>query len=181
LRFARVLEDELIDLAMYCGLSILIGAGVLYLGRSMWWVYVQTPIGQRYITLFSANAAAIGRFYDQDLLRLAAETNWFVFKAALLVGMLSQSLFLTGRLYENEGGLFRFLFWLMPFTAFCVWFFRGPSGLREASSFIPFFLSSAFLLHSCMRITSRILPEGLILTALWRFITESRCLFMRCH
>jgi hypothetical protein len=177
----RLLEDELIELAIYFGLSVLICSGILYFGRSVWWVYVQTPVGQRYIMLFSASAAEIGRFYGQDLLRLSAQTNWFVFKAALLVAVVSQSLFLTGHLYENEGGFIHLLFWLLPFTALNVWFFNGGSGLREASSFILFFLSSAFLFHSCMRVASRVLPEGFILTTLWRLITESRCLFMRCH
>jgi hypothetical protein len=153
---------------------------LLYFGKLLWWVYVQTPVGQQYLHLFTQDAIATAGFYGRDLIQLALRINWFVLEAALVFGMISQALFLTSESYNNLDGFKRFLFWTVPFAAVCAAYLHRTLALDELTSFILVSLAAAFLLDFCMRITSRLLPAGLFVKGLYRFFAGCRCLLLGC-
>jgi hypothetical protein len=173
-------EEDLIDMAIRLCLGILACGGLLYFGKLLWWVYVQTAVGEEYARLFAANASDITRFYDQDLMQLSLQVNWLVTKAALLVGVVGQALFLTSQFYESQDAPQRFLFCTLPFAAIVATYVHKTLALGGGSWLVLVLVPSAFLFDSCIRVTSRILPEGMLLRVLWRCIVECKCLFMKC-
>jgi hypothetical protein len=172
LKLLREITGDLIDLAVSLGLSISICYGLLYFGKSLWWVYVQTPVGQEYLRMFSKDAAETFRLYDHDLLQLAVQVHWFVVRAALLVGAMSQALYLTSQFYDNTDGLKRLLRCVAPFVGFSAWHVHMTMALGWFPSLVLVVLASLFLLEPSMRLTSRVLPDGILLRIPLRMVAE---------
>jgi hypothetical protein len=200
-RMMRALETiragmaDILALAVSLALSVSICTGLLYFGKSLWWVYVQTPVGQQFLRMFSKDASELFQLYDHNLYRLALAVHWFVVRAALLVGIMSQAAFLTSEFYDNTEGLRRFGLCLAPFIAFGTWHVHTTMYLGWFTSSVLVAVASLLVLDPAMRVASKLLPDGILLriplcfwhecrrllTAMRRFPTSSRCPFTECH
>jgi len=56
-------------LQQFAGATML-STGILYFGKYLWWIYIQTPVGHQYVSLFGERAIVVTALFSQDLLIL---------------------------------------------------------------------------------------------------------------
>jgi hypothetical protein len=182
-RYRRYLTDvagELVGISIVLAISVAVSLCALYFGKSLWWVYLQTPIGQEYAKLFEEQALIAGSFYAGDLPQLAVDLNVLILEVGLTVGVVSRLLFLKTFLYDAQSTLGRWLFWFVPFSFTIAYLLQRTYAVEWSSSLLMSLIPSAILFGPCLEVAATILPDGVIVKGIHRAIVETGCTLRDC-
>lgn len=179
-RYLSGIAGELPGFAVLLCTSVAVTLGILFFGKSLWWTYLQTPVGQEYTKLFEEQALITGSFYAGDLPRAAFALNVLILEVGLAVGAVGRLLFLKTLLYDAQRTLGRWLFWVVPFSLAVASQVQRAFGMEWGSSVLMCLVPSAIMLGPCLELAAAILPDGLVLKGIHRAIVETGCTLRDC-
>jgi hypothetical protein len=143
---------------------VAMAAGVLFISlhicHTIWRIYTDTPIGDRFLISFPGNAALISTFFKQDFVERTLLATWSSFWLCIAVGVISQLFHLYRFFYEPYGWFSRFIFWGLPLSlvvGFYNYINQGISPLFCA--WIVSALPTLSLFGVVLRSAKEVLPE----------------------
>jgi hypothetical protein len=158
-RWLRLLWSKTVWLAFTSGMTVILYALLFYIVNFLWMVYIETPIGKRFLALYTLDIATIEGFRAENFFMLSLEVILAVLMVCLVVGAVSQAFLLIRYFYEGRGLLFRLIVWGIPCAvltaaAICKIYEIGP-----VASFLLAVVPTMALFQSCLRLTHAVLPE----------------------
>ncbi|NVM22173.1 MAG: hypothetical protein HWN68_10390 [Desulfobacterales bacterium] len=159
LKWLRKLSDRLIRLLILSCITWLAYSALLYLCKALWSVYIETPVGRRFVSDFSPTARVIFEVLSLDLLRLSFSINIAALKTCLLTGAVCQALSITRYFYLSRGLIARMVFWgglCSALTSYDIWNFLD---VNWRTAFLLVLPPTLPISVSCFKFTSELLPE----------------------
>lgn len=169
-------------LQQFAGATML-STGILYFGKYLWWIYIQTPVGQQYVSLFGERAIVVTALFSQDLLRIAFDINLVVLQTSLLVALLCHSLFIKTTFYDSQGITEHLVFWSMPVSFVAFLLLPETYGMDLTVFILLWLIPSQLILTCCMRLVGDVLPDGLLLNIVYNLLYKiyqvANCVVLR--
>jgi hypothetical protein len=155
----RLLRSKSVELVFASGATVILYAGLLYLANLFWLLYIETPVGKRFLALHIVDASSIEGIRAENFLMLSLEVILTVLTVCLVFGAVSQVFLLHRYFFEGRGFFYRLIIWGIPCVALTALaisrtYETGP----VASSFLAV-VPTMVLFHSCLRFTPGLLPE----------------------
>lgn len=160
---------DLASLFMFFVISVAICAGLLYILKALWFTYISTPTGERFIMHFGSRADAIERVLTQRLFFLSLYVNVVAVKVCLVGAVAGRLFFVLRYLYEYRGLWGRIPFWGLPCTTLTAYITSVAYDLDWIPTLVLSAISILLLLSPCIRLVSGLLPE---IKTIWRSISS---------
>lgn len=171
-RRLNLLVDDMAGCAITLVIALIASVFILYIGKFVWLTYMQTPIGQEILKHYGDRAQAVSAVFGRSLVAFAIEITILILKTGLIVGTVAQVLFLTSVLYSGRGLAMKLFVWTIPFGGLIAVMIERIYGLEHSEAFIIAFIPSAMILDCCLKLASRVFPDGLIINAVYRVLEE---------
>jgi hypothetical protein len=155
----RLLWSKSVKLAFASGIMVILYAGLLYAVNLFWMVYLETPVGQRFLTLRIADMGTIDALRSENFLLLSLQVILTVLMVCLVFGAVSQVFLLIRYFYEGRGLLYRLIVWGIPCVALTAVAVSRTYEIGLAASFLLGVAPAMFLFQSCLRFTQGLVPE----------------------
>ena len=155
----RLLWSKSVGLAFAFGATIILYAGFLYIVNLLWMVYMETPIGKRFLDLHIVDIRVIEDLRAENFLMLSLEVVLIVLLACLVFGAVSQVFLLIRYFYEGRGFLYRMIVGGVPCVALTSVAISGTYETGPVASFFLGVVPTMVLFQSCLRFTPGLLPE----------------------
>jgi len=154
------------ELAVESALMLIITVGLnallLYLIKMFWYTYRATQVGLTFIKKFGNKHSDLVDIINQDIVNLSSELALSAFIFCLLIGSVSQFLYL-GRFFQGAGSWLRkFMYGGLPLTFIVsAYFYRWPLYPVEhwSAAYILYFLPTLCIYALCFKICDKLLPE----------------------
>ena len=157
---------KLIELALAYGATVILYAGLLYLANFLWILYIETPVGQKFLEYH--NIEVIEDLQQQNFLVLILRITFFAISGCLTLGAVSQILLIKRYFYDPQGFFGRLIYWGIPCTALTSFAIHRILKLEWAASFSLALVPSLVLFNYCFRFTE-LVPE---ISALFKSIVS---------
>lgn len=155
----RLLWSKTVGLAFASGVTVVLYAGFLYLVNIFWMLYLETPIGKRFLSLHIVDMRAIEDLRAENFLMLSLEVILIVLTVCLVFGAVSQAFLLIRYFHEGRRFFYRLIVWGIPCVALTsVAIFRTYE-IGPVASFLLGVGPTMVLFQSCLRFTPGLLPE----------------------
>ena len=110
----RLLWSKTVGLAFVSSVTVILYAGLFYLVNLFWMLYIETPVGKRFVTLHIIDIGTIEDLRSGSFLMLSSEVILTVLLVCLVFGAVCQVLSLTRYFYEGRGFTYRVIVWGIP-------------------------------------------------------------------
>ncbi len=159
LKWIRHFWGKFTELVLTFGITVILYTGILYLVSFLWIVYLDTPTGQRFITLHYVDTALIDSLRQQNFLIFSLRISLIVMSVCLVLGVVSQLLALVRYFYDGRGFFSHLILWGIPSAAFSTLAINGAFETGWVALSLLGFLPVVALFNGCLRFTSELLPE----------------------
>jgi hypothetical protein len=112
------------------------------------------------------------------LSQVSSNMNWLIIQLALLTAVACQILFLKSTFYDAGGNIEHLFFWSVPLASLAAWLLERSLELEWVACFMIALIPTHMILNGFMQLISKILPDGILLTVLWKM---SYWLFQRIN
>jgi len=133
---------------------------LLYLAEIMWYLYLSTLMGYKFLKLFPERAQTIIEISDLDLLYFSADLTLSVFVFCIVISSICRFLHINHFLYHSRGLFGKLVLWGIPLTAVCAYFIKHRyefSGWEVTC--VVVMIPTYLMFISCFKYTEKILPE----------------------
>jgi len=155
-RLTGTLVEAVFLVAAIGGLTFIL----LYLSKMMWFLYLSTPMGNKFIDLFPDRAQLINDISGLDLLTFTAELTLSSFVICIGISAVCRFFHINYYLYHSQGFFGKLFYWGMPITAAVGYFIMGKFGFAEIELSICLALIPTYLMFfNCFKYTERVIPE----------------------
>jgi len=185
-KFSRLIfwtSSQLMRVLQQFAGATMLSTGILYFGKYLWWIYIQTPVGHQYVSLFGERAIVVTALFSQDLLRIAFDINLIVLQTSLLVALLCHSLFIKTTFYDSQGITEHLVFWSMPVSFVAFLLLPETYGMDLTVFILLWLIPSQLILTCCMRLVGDVLPDGLLLNIVYNLLYKiyqvANCVVLR--
>lgn len=158
--YLKRLGNISIELIFLSIVSSIVCAALLYTADMFWFLYLETPMGQKFVGSFKDQAVSITEFLSFEILQLSIDLTLSALIVCAGVSCVSRLLHISRHFYLSIGFFSRLVFWGGALTALVT--FRvceaygfedyGTAGLFAA---IP----TACLFMSCFKYSDKLVPE----------------------
>ena len=155
----RLLWRKSVGLACTSGVTVVLYAGLLYLVKFFWILYIETPAGKRYLTLHIVDISAIEGLQGENLLTLSLRVILIVITVCLIFGAVSQVFLLIRYFHEGRGFFYRLILWGIPCVTLTAVAISRTYEIGPVASFLLGLGPTMVLFSSCLRFTPGLLPE----------------------
>ena len=155
----RLLWSKTVGLAFASGITVVLYAGLLYIVNLLWMIYIETPVGKRFLSLHIVDIRAIEDLRVENFLMLSLEVILIVLMVCLVFGAVSQAFLLIRYFYEGRGFFYRLIVWGIPCVALTSVAISRTYEMGPVASFLFVLVPTMVLFQSCLRFTPGLLPE----------------------
>jgi len=155
----RLLCGKSVRLALTSGAVIFLYTGLLYFVDFLWMIYIETPVGQRFLTLNLVDISAIESLRGENFLALSLEVILIVILVCLVFGAVSQVFLLNRYFREGRGFFYRLIIWGIPCVALTSIAISRIYEMGSGASALLGLVPTVVLFNSCLRFTPGLLPE----------------------
>jgi len=155
----RLLWSKSVTLALASGATVALYTGVLYLVNIFWMLYLETPVGKRFVALHIVDISAIEQLRSENFLLLSLEVILTVLMVCLVFGAVSQVFALIRYFYEGRRLLYRLIVWGIPCAALTAVAISRTYEIGPVASFLLGVVPTMLLFQSCLRFMPGLLPE----------------------
>lgn len=158
-QWLRLFGDKLMELVFAFAIVVILYTGVLYLVGFLWTTYIETPMGQRFLSLHMVEMALIESLQDRNFFMLSFQVSFIVIKVCLVVGAVGQLFFLIRYLYDGRGFFGHLILWGIPCAALATIAIYRTYEIGWMASFLLGLVPSVVLFNYCLKFTSELVPE----------------------
>jgi hypothetical protein len=159
LKWLRTIRDEVVHLVLLLFIVWLLYSGLLYLCRALWYLYVETPIGHRFVSHYTSSSDHIFELLDLNLFVLSIGLIAVALKTCLVTGAVCKILSITRYFYLPAGLIARIFFWGFICSALTSYNVRNSFDMNWPTAFLLGLAPSLSVFGSCFEFTSELLPE----------------------
>ena len=109
----RNLSRLVMMLAVTTGVTI----GFLFFVKFFWHTYISTPMGDKFVTLFTAEAKAISYITSRNIIHMSVELTSSAFFICAIIALIARFFHLIRYYFIPRGIIVRLACWGMPLTA----------------------------------------------------------------
>jgi hypothetical protein len=155
----RLLWGKSVDLALTSVVTVVLYAGLLYLVNFFWMVYIETPVGKRFVAHHVADIAVIEGLRGENFFLLSLGVILAFIAACLVFGAVSRVFLLLRYFHEGRGFLYRLILWGIPCAGLTAVAISRAYEIGLVASFLFGVGPSMALFDKCLRFTPGLLPE----------------------
>ncbi len=155
----RLLWSKSVRLAFASGVTVILYTGLLYLVNLLWMLYIETPMGKRFLDLHIVDVRAIEDLQAENFLMLSLEVILTVLMVCLVFGAVSQVFLLIRYFHEGRRLFYRLIVWGIPCAALTAVAISGTYEIGPVASLFLGVVPTMVLFQSCLRFTPGLLPE----------------------
>jgi len=155
----RLLWSKSVALAFASGVTAILYAGLFYIINLFWILYLETPVGKRFLALHIVDVGTIEGLLSENFLLLSLEIILAVLTACLIFGAVSQIFLLIRYFHEGRGFFYRLIVWGVPCVALTAVAISNIYERGLMASFLLAVVPTIALFQSCLRFTSGLLPD----------------------
>lgn len=159
----RCFCDKIMELVLVFAITVISYTILLYFISFLWVIYVETPVGQRFLTLHNADIAFIAKLQNQNFFILSLRVSLLVIKVCLVLGAVSQVFLMIRFVYDARSFFLRLILWGVPCAVLSSTAIYNTYEIGWSVSFFLGFIPSLILFNYCLRFSSGLLPEISIL------------------
>lgn len=134
-------------------------AGFLYLGRMLWFLYIETPVGRTFVSHYGAIADPIFALSRLNPFSFSLSICTEALKACFLISAGCRFLSITRFFFMSRGLFVRVFFWGVMCAALTTYGLSGWLKLHWQGAFALGLIPSIILAGRCFEVASQILPE----------------------
>lgn len=155
----RLLWSKSVSLALTSGATVILYAGILYIMNILWMLYLETPVGKRFLALDIIDIGTIEALRAENYLLLSFEIILAVLTVCLIFGAVSQVFLLIRYFHEGRGFSYRLIVWGIPCVVLTSVSISRIYETGPVASFLLGVVPTIVLFNSCLRYTTGLLPE----------------------
>ncbi len=161
IKYFYKLIGTMIEAALLVSAAGLLSLFVYYTLGLLWYVYLDTPMGDKFISLHPEMAETIFALSELDLLYFCAEVTLTAFVICFALSALCRFLHISHYLYLSLKLFGRLAFWGIPFTGAVSYYIKTEYGLNnwEITAFIVM-IPTYLMFISCFRYSQKLIPEA---------------------
>ncbi len=158
--YLKTLANILIELTFLSIVSFVLCAALLYVGDMFWFLYLETPMGQKFVASFQDQAGSIIEIFSFDILRFSIDLTVSALLVCIAVSCCSRLLHISRHLYLSGGFFSKLFFWGFPLTALVTLHICNSYGFEDYRIVGLFAAVPTFCLFmSCFKYSDQLLPE----------------------
>ncbi|MGD2185719.1 MAG: hypothetical protein PVI71_06310 [Desulfobacterales bacterium] len=155
----RNLIYSLIEIMILCAASTVIFITVVSFLKALWHLYLQTPVGRKFVSGGSVLAnPTLAELLSKDLILFSVEVTATTLIASLIIAAISQVLAARRIFYEGRG-LANRLMWILLFITVSAHILTVRSQVDFPTAMGLSILPSLCMFTTCLTICARLLPE----------------------
>jgi hypothetical protein len=155
----RLWWSKSVRLAFASGVTIILYAALLYIVNLCWMLYIETPLGKRFLALQIIDIGTVEGLQAENFLELSIEVSLTVVTVCLVFGAVSQVFLLIRYLYEGRGLWYRFMMWGIPCIALTAAVISRTYGIGPVASSLLALPPTMVLFPRCLRYPNGLLPD----------------------
>jgi len=155
----RLLWRKIVRLAFSSAIAVVLYTGLLYILNLFWMLYIETPVGKRFLALHVIDIKAIEDLRAGNFLMLSLEIILIVLMVCLVFGAVCQVFSLIRYFYEGRGLLYRLTVWGIPCVVLTAAAISRTFEIGPVASLLLAVVPAMVLFQGCLRFTPGLLPE----------------------
>jgi len=133
---------------------------IYYIFDLFWYLYITTPMGEKFISLHPERAETIFEFSNLDLRYFCAEVNLSAFVICFLIGVVCQFLHISHYLYLSQGLFGKLVYWGIPLTGAVSYYIKNEYDFSNwGTTALIVMLPTYLLFISCFKYSQKLIPE----------------------
>jgi hypothetical protein len=155
-KFVNTTIEAALLVIIICLLSYIL----LFLFEKMWYLYLSTPMGYKFLQSFPERAQTIIEITDLDLLYFAVDLTLSIFVLCIVLSSICRFFHINYFFYHSCGFFGKLLFWGIPITAMASYYIKYRYEFTEWEVTCVVVAFPAYLMFiSCFSYTEKLLPE----------------------
>jgi magnesium-transporting ATPase (P-type) len=158
-RWNRNLIYSLIEIIILCAATTVIFIAVVSFLKAMWHLYLQTPVGRKFVSDASLVAnPTLAELLSKDLILFSVEVTATTLIAGLIIAAICQVLAVRRIFYEGRG-LANRIMWVLLFITVSAHILTDRSQIDFPIAIWLSVLPSLCMFATCLTVCARLLPE----------------------
>jgi len=170
-KWLRKVLDRSIQLLILFIVACLGYAALLYLAQIGWSLYLETPVGSRFVLYNRELARTIAGLLHLNPLSQSLKLSVIALEMCLLTGAVCQVCLITRYFYQARGLFSRIFFWGLLCAALTAYRVYTALNMPWHTAFVLGLPPSLSLFTACFNFTSELLPELSTIFSIKRFKT----------
>lgn len=159
LKWLRTFVNEVQRLVLVLVVAWVVCVGALNLYKVFWHLYLETIVGQSFVSDHTSISDHIFELLDSDFFQLSFDLLLVALKTCLLIGVVFQLFSITRYFYVASGLISRILFWGFLCSALTCYGVHNSLHLYWPIAFLLSLAPSLCIFGSCFRFASKLVPE----------------------
>ena len=156
---AKVLDTTIHAILLVSATSILFIV-LMYMGKMLWYFYIHTPGGRKFIELYSVRAQSIVALLNREMISFSIHLTLEVFTVCLVISAVCQVLHIARYFYVPRAWFGKISFWGLPLTAVVAFHIHPGLGVQQFGlTYAVALLPTLCVFSGCFRFTYELLPE----------------------
>ena len=159
-RYMRKIWDIMIRAILLLLITAAVNMVLLYFFKMLWYTYVLTPVGQRFVTTSTETSQVILDILRIDFLSLSIKVTIAAFTICMLISTICQLFYIARYLYLSRSFFGKIVIWGLPLAAAVATHIQPIYGFEEwRTAYAVAFLPTLCVFGGCFKFTRELLPE----------------------
>ena len=140
--------------------TIAVSIGLLYFCEMLWYIYILTPVGKRFVTMSTGTSQVIFKILRIDFVSMSIEVTIAAFTICMLISAICQVLYIARYLYLPRSFFGKIALWGLPLAAAVATRIQHIYGFEDwSTAYAVAFVPTLCVFAGCFKFTSELLPE----------------------
>ncbi len=155
------LTSTLIEASLLIAATGILCFIIYYTLGMLWYLYISTPMGEKYISLYPGRAETFFEISNLNLVYFTTEVTLSAFVICFVIGIVCRFLHICRYLYLSQGLFGKLLYWGIPLTGAVAWYIKYEYDFADlkATGFIVM-IPTYLLFTSCFKYSEKLTPEA---------------------
>ena len=134
---------------------------IYYTFDMFWYLYMSTPMGKKFISLYPEQATTIFELSDLNLVYFSSKVTLSAFIICFTIGAFGRFSHICHYLYLSQGLFGKLLYWGIPLTGAVAYYIKYEYGFSDwkTTGFIVM-IPTYLLFISCFKYSQKLIPEA---------------------
>ena len=155
----RQFRNSLLQVLVTYGVTVILYICLLYFARYLWALYLETPVGKRFIADHIAYVGVVENVLGHNFILLALRITSVILTVCLIIGIVGRALLVLRYFYDPHGFFYRLGVWGMLSAIVTSLAIHQTLRLDWSVSFLLGFVPTLLLFNCCFEFTLRFVPE----------------------
>ena len=137
-----------------------VSIGMLYFCKMLWYTYISTPVGQRFVIMSAGISQVIFDILCINFVSLSIKVTIVAFTICMLTSVICQVLYIARYLYLPRSFFGKIVIWGLPLAAAVAARIQHIYGFEDwSTAYAIAFVPTLCLFTGCFKFTRELIPE----------------------